>query len=117
METTISSKTKTVIIGPDRPFTIIGERINPTGRKLLAQEMTAGDFSRVEKDALSQVANGAPVLDVNAGIPMIDEPEVLAKRFNWCNRSPMYRYASTRPLSPHWHAVSKWSKANPSSIQ
>ena len=79
METILSSKSKTVIIGPDRPFTIIGERINPTGRKLLAKEMAAGDFSRVEKDALAQVAAGAHVLDVNAGIPLIDEPEVLAK--------------------------------------
>ena len=76
METILSSKSKTVIIGPDRPFTIIGERINPTGRKLLAKEMAAGDFSRVEKDALAQVAAGAHVLDVNAGIPLIDEPEV-----------------------------------------
>ncbi len=72
METILSSKTKTVIIGPDRPFTIIGERINPTGRKLLAKEMAAGDFSRVEKDALAQVAAGAHMLDVNAGIPKED---------------------------------------------
>ena len=79
METIISSKTKTVIIGPEQPFTIIGERINPTGRKLLAQEMAAGDLSRVEKDALLQVAAGAHILDVNAGIPLIDEPEVLAQ--------------------------------------
>ncbi len=74
METIISSKTKTVIIGPEQPFTIIGERINRTGRKLLAQEMAAGDLSRVEKDALLQVAAGAHILDVNAGIPLIDEP-------------------------------------------
>ena len=79
METILSSKTKTVIIGPERPFTIIGERINPTGRKLLAKEMAAGDFSRVEKDALAQVAAGAHMLDVNAGIPLVDEPEVLAQ--------------------------------------
>ena len=79
METILSSKTKTVIIGPNRPFTIIGERINPTGRKLLAKEMAAGDFSRVEKDALAQVEAGAHVLDVNAGIPLIDEPAVLAQ--------------------------------------
>lgn len=79
METIISSKTKTVIIGPDRPFTIIGERINPTGRKLLAQEMAAGDLSRVAKDALAQVEAGAHILDVNAGIPLIDEPAVLAE--------------------------------------
>lgn len=79
METIISSKTKTVIIGPDRPFTIIGERINPTGRKLLAKEMAAGDFSRVEKDALAQVAAGAHILDVNAGIPLADEPAMMAQ--------------------------------------
>ena len=79
METILSSRTKTVIIGPGRPFTIIGERINPTGRKLLAKEMAAGDFSRVEKDTLAQVAAGAHLLDVNAGIPMIDEPELLAQ--------------------------------------
>jgi len=79
METVISSKSKTVIISSDGPFTIIGERINPTGRKLLAKEMAAGDLSRVEKDAVAQVAAGAHVLDVNAGIPLIDEPAVLAE--------------------------------------
>lgn len=78
-ETIISSKSKSVIIGPDQPFTIIGERINPTGRKMLAREMAAGDFSRVESDALAQVAAGAAILDVNAGIPMTDEPAILAK--------------------------------------
>lgn len=79
METIISSKTKTVIIGPDRPFTIIGERINPTGRKLLAAEMAAGSFERVVKDALAQVEAGATLLDVNAGIPLADEPAILAQ--------------------------------------
>ena len=76
-ETIVSSKTKTVRIGPDHPFVIIGERINPTGRKALAREMAAGDFSRVEKDALAQVAAGAHMLDVNAGIPLADEPQIL----------------------------------------
>ncbi len=79
METILSSKTKTVIISPNHPFTIIGERINPTGRKLLAKEMAAGDFSRVEKDVLAQVEAGAHVLDVNAGIPLIDEPAALTQ--------------------------------------
>ena len=79
METILYSPTKEVRIGPERPFTIIGERINPTGRKLLAKEMAAGDLSRVGKDALAQVMAGAQVLDVNAGIPLIDEPEVLAE--------------------------------------
>lgn len=78
-ETVISSASKEVVIGFDRPFAIIGERINPTGRKLLAEEMKRGDFSRVEADALSQVAAGAHMLDVNAGIPLADEPALLAR--------------------------------------
>ena len=73
-ETVISSATKEVRIGFDRPFVIIGERINPTGRKILAEEMARGDYSRVEADALAQVAAGAHMLDVNAGIPLADEP-------------------------------------------
>jgi 5-methyltetrahydrofolate--homocysteine methyltransferase len=58
---------------------MIGERINPTGRKILAAEMAAGDFSRVESDTLAQLAAGAQMLDVNAGIPLADEPAILAK--------------------------------------
>ena len=77
--TVISSRTKDVVIGFDQPFTVIGERINPTGRKLLAEEMKNGDYSRVEADALAQVAAGAQMLDVNAGIPLADEPAILAK--------------------------------------
>ena len=78
-ETVVSSATREVVIGFDRPFVIIGERINPTGRKLLAAEMSAGDFSRVEADARAQVQAGAHMLDVNAGIPLADEPAILAK--------------------------------------
>lgn len=77
--TILSSATKEVVIGFDRPFVMIGERINPTGRKLLAEEMKNGDFSRVEADALAQVAAGAQMLDVNAGIPLADEPALLAR--------------------------------------
>ena len=77
-KTVISSKTKEVIIGSDQPFVIIGERINPTGRKLLAEEMKAGNLDRVREDALSQVAAGAQMLDVNAGVPLADEPKILA---------------------------------------
>ena len=77
--TVISSATKEVVIGFDRPFVMIGERINPTGRKLLAAEMKVGDFSRVEADAIAQVAAGAHMLDVNAGIPLADEPALLAR--------------------------------------
>lgn len=78
-DTIISSATKEVALGFEHPFVIIGERINPTGRKLLAQEMAAGDYSRVEQDALAQVAAGAHMLDVNAGIPLADEPRILAE--------------------------------------
>ncbi|MGB1380665.1 MAG: dihydropteroate synthase [Ilumatobacteraceae bacterium] len=78
-DTVISSATKEVAIGFERPFAMIGERINPTGRKLLAEEMKNGDFSRVEADALAQVAAGAHMLDVNAGIPLADEPALLAR--------------------------------------
>ena len=77
-KTVISSKTKEVIIGSEQPFVIIGERINPTGRKLLAEEMKAGNLERVREDALSQVAAGAQMLDVNAGVPLADEPKILA---------------------------------------
>jgi 5-methyltetrahydrofolate--homocysteine methyltransferase len=77
--TTISSATREVHIGFDQPFVIIGERINPTGRKILAEEMKNGDYSRVETDALAQVEAGAHMLDVNAGIPLADEPRILAE--------------------------------------
>ena len=77
-DTVVSSATKEVVIGFDRPFCIIGERINPTGRKRLAAEMAAGDFSTVETDAVAQVQAGAHMLDVNAGIPLADEPAILA---------------------------------------
>jgi 5-methyltetrahydrofolate--homocysteine methyltransferase len=78
-DTVISSATREVVIGFERPFVMIGERINPTGRKVLAAEMAAGDFSRVESDARAQIAAGAQMLDVNAGIPLADEPAILAK--------------------------------------
>jgi len=79
METVLTSPTRTVRIGPGHPFVIIGERINPTGRKMLAAEMAAGDFSRVRADAIAQAAAGAHVIDVNAGIPLADEPAILAE--------------------------------------
>jgi 5-methyltetrahydrofolate--homocysteine methyltransferase len=76
--TVISSATREVVISGDLPFVVIGERINPTGRKLLGEEMRNGDFSRVERDVLAQVEAGAHMLDVNAGIPLADEPGILA---------------------------------------
>ncbi|MFV2031054.1 MAG: dihydropteroate synthase [Gammaproteobacteria bacterium] len=76
--TVISSASRELVIGFDEPFVIIGERINPTGRKILAEEMKVGDYSRVESDALAQVEAGAHMLDINAGIPMADEATILA---------------------------------------
>jgi 5-methyltetrahydrofolate--homocysteine methyltransferase len=77
-DTVVSSATREVVIGFERPFVIIGERINPTGRKLLAAEMAAGNFDRVKSDTIAQVEAGAHMLDVNAGIPLADEPAILA---------------------------------------
>ena len=78
-ETVLSSATKEITIGFDKPFCVIGERINPTGRKKLAEEMKNGDYSTVEADAVAQVEAGATMLDVNAGIPLADEPKILAE--------------------------------------
>ena len=81
--TLVASQSKEVIIGFDQPFCVIGERINPTGRKKLAAEMVEGNFSTVESDALAQVAAGATILDVNAGVTAVDpnatEPPLLVK--------------------------------------
>jgi len=79
METKLSSPTREICIGPAHPFVIIGERINPTGRKKLAAEMAAWNFERVRADANAQVEAGAHMLDVNAGIPLADEPAILAE--------------------------------------
>jgi 5-methyltetrahydrofolate--homocysteine methyltransferase len=77
VETVLSSRGREVRISIDRPFVIIGERINPTGRKVLAAEMKEGRMDRVRADAIAQAAAGAHMLDVNAGIPAIDEPALL----------------------------------------
>jgi 5-methyltetrahydrofolate--homocysteine methyltransferase len=77
LDTVLSSRTREVVISIDRPFVIIGERINPTGRKVLAAEMKEGRMDRVRADAIAQAAAGAHMLDVNAGIPAIDEPALL----------------------------------------
>src|ERR1700733_8384764 len=77
MDTVLRSRSSTVTIGADQPFCIIGERINPTGRKKFAEELRGGDLSTVTVDALAQVQDGADMLDINAGIPLVDEPELL----------------------------------------
>src|SRR5215212_9995316 len=78
MDTVLQGRSKTVVIGATQPFCIIGERINPTGRKLFAEELRAGDLATVVVDTNAQIAAGADVLDVNAGIPLVDESELLA---------------------------------------
>jgi 5-methyltetrahydrofolate--homocysteine methyltransferase len=77
LETVLSSRGRKVVVSIDRPFVIIGERINPTGRKVLAAEMKEGRMDRVRADAIAQTAAGAHMLDVNAGIPQLDEAELL----------------------------------------
>ena len=77
--TVLSSATKEIVIGFDSPFCVIGERINPTGRKLLAEEMANGNYDRVQLDAIAQIEAGATMLDVNAGIPLANEPKILAE--------------------------------------
>ena len=79
MHTVLSSRSREVLIGPDQPFCIIGERINPTGRKAFAAALRAGDLSEIIRDVDDQVAMGAHVLDVNMGVPLTDEADLLAR--------------------------------------
>lgn len=79
MHTTLRSRSKTVLIGHDQPFCIIGERINPTGRKVFQQQLRAGDLSQVLIDVEQQIAGGAHVLDINMGVPLADEPALVAQ--------------------------------------
>jgi 5-methyltetrahydrofolate--homocysteine methyltransferase len=79
MRTVLSSASREAVIGPGEPFCIIGERINPTGRKLFQQQLRDGDLSRVEIDVAQQVAGGAMVLDVNMGAPLADEAELMVQ--------------------------------------
>ncbi len=78
-DTRLRSASKEVVLGHDRPFVVIGERINPTGRKIFQEQLRAGDLSAIERDVAAQVAGGADVLDVNMGVPLTDEAELLAK--------------------------------------
>jgi 5-methyltetrahydrofolate--homocysteine methyltransferase len=77
MDTVLRSRSKTVTIGAGQPFCVIGERINPTGRKVFAEQLRGGDLSTVSTDAIAQVQAGADMLDINAGIPLVDEAELL----------------------------------------
>ncbi|HEX9623993.1 MAG TPA: hypothetical protein VF979_06415, partial [Streptosporangiaceae bacterium] len=77
MDTVLRSRAVEVIIGPDHPFCVIGERINPTGRKLFQEQLRRGDLSRIEIDVAQQAAGGAMVLDINMGAPLADETELM----------------------------------------
>jgi 5-methyltetrahydrofolate--homocysteine methyltransferase len=79
MDTVLSSKTKTITIGSDKPFCVIGERINPTSRKKFSEELREGNLDTVVVDTQAQEEAGADMLDVNAGIPLVDEAELLSK--------------------------------------
>ena len=79
MHTVLRSRTKEGVIGHDQPFCIIGERINPTGRKAFQEQLRAGDLSQVLVDVDEQIAGGAHILDVNMGVPLADEPALLAQ--------------------------------------
>ena len=93
MQTILESPSDKGVIGPDSPFVIIGERINPTGRKALAREIQEGNLERVVADALAQVDAGAAMLDVNAGVPGADEPALLVQLVK------MVQETSTVPIS------------------
>src|SRR5688500_20040431 len=77
-QTVLRSASKEVVIGQGRRFCLIGERINPTGRRIFQEQLRAGDLSAIERDVKAQVEGGADVLDVNMGVPLTDEPELLA---------------------------------------
>jgi 5-methyltetrahydrofolate--homocysteine methyltransferase len=79
MDTVLASRTRELVIGAESPFCIIGERINPTGRKIFQEQLRRGDLSRIEIDVAQQVAGGAMVLDVNMGAPLADETELMVK--------------------------------------
>ena len=79
MHTVLSSASRSLTIGHDQPFCIIGERINPTGRKIFQEQLRAGDLSAIERDVKAQVEGGADVLDVNMGVPLTDEADLLAR--------------------------------------
>ena len=77
MQTVVTSPTKTVVIGDENPFCIIGERINPTGRRIFQEQVRAGDLSAIIKDVKAQVEGGADMLDINMGIPLTDEADLM----------------------------------------
>ena len=118
VKTVVESKTKTAVLGFDQPFCVIGERINPTGRKKLAAELEAGDYSTVEKDALAQVMAGANILDINAGVvynsnpnPNETEPPLMTALINLVQGLTDVPLVSTVRSQKHWKQVCKRPRA------
>ena len=85
-ETRLAPRHQEVVIGHGHRFCIIGERINPTGRRIFQEQLRAGDLSAIERDVKAQVEGGADVLDINMGVPLTDEPELLAKAITGSSR-------------------------------
>src|SRR6476620_8943019 len=79
LETVLRSASKEIVLGHGRRFCLIGERINPTGRRIFQEQLRAGDLSAIERDVAAQVAGGADVLDINMGVPLTDEADLLAR--------------------------------------
>ena len=79
MDTVVRSRSKTVVIGPEQPFCVISERINPTGRKTFQAQLQAGDLSQLDTDVAQQVEGGADMLDVNVGDPLADEVALMGQ--------------------------------------
>ena len=117
MHTTVSSADKTLTIGSDQPFCIIGERINPTGRKTFQEQLRSGDLSAVEKDVADQIAGGAMMLDVNMGAPLVDEAALLAEAVRLIQRLTDVPRVSTRRLSRRSRRVLRLTKAKHSSTR
>ena len=118
MHTVLSSATRTITIGHDQPFCIIGERINPTGRKKFQEQLRAGDYSAIEADVAAQVAGGATMLDVNMGAPLIDEPAAArSRRDDRPGAHRPARCASTRRSSRRSRRASPPTRARRSSTR
>jgi 5-methyltetrahydrofolate--homocysteine methyltransferase len=87
MDTVLRSRSAEVVIGPAQPFCVIGERINPTGRRLFQEQLRRGDLSRLETDVAEQVSGGAMMLDINMGTPLADETELMVQAVRLVQRT------------------------------
>ena len=102
LETVLRGTGTEVVIGHDRPFCLIGERINPTGRRIFQEQLRAGDLSAIERDVKAQIEGGADVLDVNMGVPLTDEAELLAKAIT------MVQELTDKPICIDSSVVRRW---------